>query len=198
MALIRVSAPAVLPVSLAEAKATLNVVGGDDDSLLSSMIGEATAAYDGPEGTLGRCLISQVWKYTLDRFLIGEIRLPLAPHIAVSSVAYVDPAGATVTLDPAAYRVSGLGSMPGARLAPAIGTSWPVTARVPDAVEVTFTAGFGTTAADVPPDVKRLILGTVGTLYLQRETTVISQMRPVAMPDYDAIVDRYRAPWFAP
>jgi uncharacterized phiE125 gp8 family phage protein len=182
---------------LAEVKSTLAVSGADDDVMLTQMIEAATAAYDGPDGALGRCLISQTYRWTLDRFLIAEHRLPLAPHIAVSSVAYVDPTGATVTLDPSKYRVSGLGATSGARIAPALNTSWPETARVPDAVEMTFVAGFGATAADVPHDIRRLILGTVGSLYLQRESTLISQMRPVAMPDYDAVIDRWRAPWFA-
>lgn len=201
MALIRTVAPAAMPVTLAEAKAHANVIGDHDDALITDMIAAAVQAYDGPAGTLGRCLIAQSWRLTLDEFPArgAAIALPLPPVSAVSSVSFVDPAGATVTMSPSAYRVTGLGSMSAARISPAIGaSSWPTAARAPDAVEIVFVAGFGPTAADVPQDLRRLILATVATLYLQRESTVISQMRPVEMPDYDAVIDRYRAPWFAP
>lgn len=201
MALTRITPPAIQPVTLSEAKAHAAIIGTDDDVLVTSMIEAATAAYDGPAGTLGRCLIAQSWRLTLDEFPArgAAIALPLPPVSAVSSVSFVDPAGATVTMSPSSYRVTGLGSMSAARVSPAIGaSSWPVAARAPDAVEIVFVAGFGPTAADVPADIRRLILGTTATLYLQRESTVVSQLRPTSMPDFDEIVDRWRAPWFSP
>jgi uncharacterized phiE125 gp8 family phage protein len=112
MALTIITAPATTPVSLAEAKAHLNVDHTDDDTLIQLIIEAATAHCDGPVGFLGRALVSQQWQLTLDEFPENEIKIPLPPLIAVNSIEYDDVDGAEQTVDPTTYTVD-LTSEPG-------------------------------------------------------------------------------------
>jgi uncharacterized phiE125 gp8 family phage protein len=138
--LILIEPPTALPITLAEAKAVARLDGLDEaeDAVVMSCVRTAVDHLDGAQGVLGRCLIRQTWRLTLDCFP-AVIRLPLPPLAEVISVEYVDPAGVMQTLDPADYTVAGIGSDGSIR--PAIGKSWPATQGVPEAVQVTFAAG---------------------------------------------------------
>ena len=63
MALVLTAAPAVEPVSLAEAKAHLRVDSDHEDALIAQLI---VAARIFVERTLGLALIAQSWSYFLD------------------------------------------------------------------------------------------------------------------------------------
>jgi hypothetical protein len=60
-----------------------------------------------------------------------------------------------------------------ARLTPIYGGSWPQTQDVINAFTVRFTAGYGTTAASVPYDVKAAIKLLIGHLYENREAVIV-------------------------
>ena len=94
MILTRFAAPSVTPVSLTEAKAHLNVIGSTDDAIVQIYLDAAVSHLDGAEGTLGRCLVTQTWDYTIDAFPL-VITVPLPDMASVSSISYVDTAGAT-------------------------------------------------------------------------------------------------------
>ncbi|RHZ98858.1 phage gp6-like head-tail connector protein [Cereibacter sphaeroides] len=154
----QITPPTELPVPLAEAKARLRIDHNEDDAILETYIRAATERLDGPNGYLGRAITPQVWEITLDRFT-GPIRLPLPPCREVTSVAYVAADGSTVTLDPAAYIVAGLGSDEGAVIHPA--TGWPATATHPEAVTVRFSCGYTT----VPEPIRMAILERLSQSY---------------------------------
>lgn len=187
-----VTAPAEEPVSLAEAKAHLRVDIADDDTLISGLI---VAARQQVETRLRRALVTQTWDLFLDYFPgrwhwhrsghvgqqlgsdptaaychRGAFRLPMPKLQSVTSIAYVDTAGTTRTLDPSAYRVAA--GTPG-RIAPAYGLYWPPTRPEIDAVTIRFVGGYGAATA-VPECIRRGMLLYVGHLYLHREevTTV--------------------------
>ena len=145
--LVRITAPAVEPVTLAEVKAHCAIDDPAHDGLLAELIAAATGRLDGAAGLLGRCLITQAWRYTFARFPSGEIILPLPPCQSVDAITYTDPAGAAQVLPAADYRVSGLGGTTTARIRPAPGTTWPSTGDDPEAVAVSFTAGYGAAPA---------------------------------------------------
>jgi uncharacterized phiE125 gp8 family phage protein len=140
MSLVLITPPAALPISLAEAKAIarLDDLDATEDPVIVGYIRGAVAHLDGADGILGRCLIRQTWRLTLDCFPV-VFELPLPPLADVVSVEYVDPAGAQQTLDPADYIVAGIGS--NGTIRPALGKSWPSTQAVPEAVQITFAAG---------------------------------------------------------
>lgn len=81
--------------------------------------------------------------------------IPMSPLASVDAIEYIDAAGVTQTLDPAAYKVDA-DSEP-ARVLPAYGRAWPSTRQEINAVRMTFTLGYGA-AAVVPKGIKAAII----------------------------------------
>jgi uncharacterized phiE125 gp8 family phage protein len=143
-------------VTLAEAKAALRIDDTRFDAEIPRLLASAVRQ---AETELRRALLTQTWALTLDRFPgHGMIELPFG-CTSVSSVQYVDDAGATQTLASGGY-VTDTTRAPG-RLFRADGTTWPTTKVRPNAVTLTLVCGFGNAAA-VPADIKDWIVAHVG------------------------------------
>jgi len=156
----------------------LRVTNGSlEDDHITRLI--ETAVEAGEAATL-RAFMPQTWTLTLDRFPRGEIVLAPPPLIAVTSIAYVDPEGAPQTLNgsPAEYQVVPSGERTKARLLPLVGQRWPATRSQPNAVTVTFDAGYALDESVSPPAVtvpERFLNGVrlmVGELYKLRTLSV--------------------------
>lgn len=137
--------PTTTPVTLAEAKADLQVIQSSDDGKIQAAVDAAVSHLSGVNGTLGRALAKQTFELTLDRFPCSRLSLPLPPLASVESVKYVDTANVLQTLAPSAYVVD-TQSEPGGLL-PVAG--WPATAPTWGAVTIAFTAGYDTTPAAI-------------------------------------------------
>lgn len=186
--LTRITPPAQLPVSIEEAKSHLAVIGSSDDMLLYRLIASAVSALDGPDGKLGRCLISQTWQLSLPG-LVGNIRLPIPPVSAVSQIFYTPSAGSTVTLDPDDYVVVGIGSTDSCIVSPK--TRWPVA----KAGTIEFVAGFGDDAESVPEDIRSAILAAVGSGYAWRESSISGNVLSTN-PEIADVIHRWRVRGF--
>ena len=182
-----VTAPATLPVTLAEAKAQCRVDHSDEDALLNRLIGAATAYLDGRTGILGRCLITQTWELVLDGFPADAIEIPLGPVQSVVSVTYVDTAGGTQTVAASDYYVDT--SSLSAWVAPEI--TWPQTLQAPNVMRVQFVAGYGAAPANVPEPIRHAILLLVGHWYQHRETVSPGPTASVPMA-FDALIAPFR------
>ena len=182
MILTLVTPPATLPLSLSDMKLHARIDVTDDDSLVSGFIKAATERLDGRDGSLGICLITQTWKLSLDGFP-SEISIPLRPCQSIDSITYLDGTGTLQTLAALGYRATGLGSMDGARIASAYGTSWPATIAVADAVTITFTAGFGSTSASIPEPLRLAVAMRAAHLYEHRESVTDSDGYTRVTPD---------------
>jgi uncharacterized phiE125 gp8 family phage protein len=146
MALIRLVAPEVTPLSLTEVKAHLRVDGTDQDSVIQMYLDAATAYVDGEWGYLGRALVTQTWRLTIDTFPCAEIKIPLPPLQSISSVGYFDSAGDFQTLaEDVDYFVDDQ-SEPG-WITPM--TTWPTTLDAINSVRIEFIAGYAGTSS--PP-----------------------------------------------
>jgi len=171
-ALILKTAPTVEPVSSAEAKAHLRVDISTDDTYIGTLI---TAAREAAENYTGRAFITQTWEYYLTTFAtcgreFNEIILPKAP-LQSAIVTYTDTDGVSQTLSSALYTVDAKGEE--GRIVPAYGQAWPSTRWVPNAVKITFIAGYGDAGTAVPAAIKQAILLMVGQYYEQREDLII-------------------------
>lgn len=135
------------------------------------------AHLDGVDGILGRALITQTWQMKLKRFPIGKgaITIPLPPLQAVTSIEYVDGDGDELTLDSNLYQVVNRGKHK-SRITPAWGQTWPSTRDQEDAVTVTFVAGYGDAASDVPVSLINAGLLLVADLYGHREAQSFGSM----------------------
>ena len=149
------TAPNADLVATAIMKNFLRVDADDENALIDSLVDAATAHLDGPNGILGRALITQVWNLSLDRFPVYSatnpweaISIPLPPLQSVQSITHVDTAGATQTLASSVYTVD-IASQPG-RVYPAYNQEWPEVRDIPNAVTIQFTAGYGDAASNVP------------------------------------------------
>lgn len=164
--------PAVEPITLAEAKLHIHVDTTDEDTLHTDMI---VAAREDCEGITGRQFIHATWKEYFDRFPSSEILLSRPPlssgETPITSITYVDVDGDEQTWTASLYQVDAV-SEP-ARIKPVDSESWPSTqGNTYNAVTVTFVAGYGAAASDVPPTFKQAILLLVGLWHRDREAWV--------------------------
>lgn len=203
------------PISLDDAKLHLRVDGTGEDGLIGSMI---TSARTSCERRMQRSILAQSWKLTqsnfahpwLDRHRVygvaelvnpnwylarchdapDSIVLPHPPIRAVTSVTYLDTTMQRVTLDPSAYRLAIVGETL-ALLRP-VGGPWPQTAREPDAVIVTYDAGWDD-PKQIPAPVISWIKLRLGALYENREEFSAGQPVP-ELGFADGLLDPYSIP----
>lgn len=184
---VRQTPPAVEPVSLSEIKAHLAVDTSADDALLTAMIGEAREEI---EQMSGLAMISQTWRMTIDRWpggrqewwdgvrdgsiselfgpaSAGKLSLPVYPLISVQAVTVYDEASNATSVNIANTFDIDTQSRPG-RLGLKYGATWPIALRPTNAIQIDYTAGFGTVAGAVPGPLKLAIKVLVAYLYSHR------------------------------
>ena len=161
----RITPPSDDPVTLAQARDHLHIEHELDDAKLLDFIPAATAHAE--EVELRRALVTQTWELYLDAFPENAIEIPRPPLQSVTSVKYLDTAGALQTLAVTTDYLVDLYELPGLVL-PAVGKSWPATQAVPNAVTVRFVAGYGD-PDDVPVHLRQGLLLLIGHWYENRE-----------------------------
>lgn len=204
-------APATEPVTRAEAKLHARIDGTADDDLIDSLV---VAARELVERLTGRALITQTWTLTMDAWPgssgddwwdgvregpIGmaeadEVDIRKAPFIAISSVATIaeSDGSATAWASSNYYAVkdpSGFG-----RLVKKSGVVWPlITAgntRMRGGIVITFTAGYGAGASNVPMALRQAIKDLVAHWYENREAS--GEGRQNVPMKTAAIIQQYR------
>jgi uncharacterized phiE125 gp8 family phage protein len=186
--------PTSEPLSLSEAKLHLRVDGDDEDELIGSLI---TAAREYCETSTNRQFVTATFVGKLDEFPTElengwyEITLPRPPLQSVSSITYVDTAGATQTLSAGVYAADT--SIEPGRVRLAYNQTWPTIRTQPNAISITFVAGYGD-AADVPESIRAAMKLILGHLYANREAVNVGNIVnefPIAV---DALLSRYSLP----
>lgn len=158
-----ITAPVVEPVTLAEARDHLRATSNAEDWLIQGWI---IAARRRAEALTHRALVTQTWDWYRDAFPAWEMEVPFGRLQSVTSVSYIDAAGATQVLAGAKYLVDAK-SDPG-RLTPAYGEVWPSTRAQMNAVTVRFVCGYGL-ADKVPWEIRAAMLLMIGHLFKNRE-----------------------------
>jgi len=156
------------PVTLTEAKLQCRVESGvsEDDALITSLI---IAARNYIEGVTSRSLITQTWELVLDTFpSAGEIKLYKEPILTITDVTTYDEDDASTVMSTSAYRFDKYRG----RITLVDGYSWPSDLRSHNAVIITFTAGYGAAASNVPQAIKQAALLLVAHWYVNREAVV--------------------------
>lgn len=187
MGLTLVTAPASEPLTTAEAKSHLRVDSSDDDTLIDAFVKSARQYV---EEDLGRALITQTWDYTIDAFPSdgSAIHLPRPPLQSVTSISYVDTAGATQTVSSGDYIVN-TGKRKG-EVTLAYGAAWPATRTQASAVTIRFVAGYGAASA-VPESIRTALRLVVGDLYSNREASIVGTIH-TDNPAVNALLGPYR------
>lgn len=127
-----------------------------DDAQITAYIAAVQAGIDGPTGWLGRSLGEQVLEITRAGFCRG-IPLPYAPVLSMESVKYRDPNGVEHTVTDTNYRATVDTLIFGA------GYAFPATECAPDAVTISYKAGYA--ASDVPASAKQAVI--IGVQHLK-------------------------------
>jgi uncharacterized phiE125 gp8 family phage protein len=194
MAYKQLAAPAIEPLTLADAKRQLNVDQDfTDDDLVIARITAAARQY--AETRTRSSFITQQWSLVLDAFpgywsSQGLVLLEHGPVQSIDSITYLDMAGTVQTMPPADYAADLSGVF--GRVGPKFGQVWPVTLPQIGAVTVNFTAGYGATAASVPEGLVHWIMLRIGSLYAIREDVVTERGVTVAkVPFFDGLLDDY-------
>jgi uncharacterized phiE125 gp8 family phage protein len=149
------------------------------------------AAREHVEAYCRRALLSQTWKLVLDAFPCDDfLRLPRPPLQSVTSVKYIDGSGVQQTWASTNYVVD-TASLPG-RVRLAYGISWPFVRTQPNAVEITYIAGYGDAPEDVPESLKHGLKLWVGNLYENREPLVTGTIAVKLPMSVEALLGPYR------
>jgi uncharacterized phiE125 gp8 family phage protein len=176
-----VTGTSTLVVTLDEAKTALriNLTDTSEDALITRLIYTATSYF---ELVTGRDLINKTYKCYLNTFPVFNsgyapitysgynpalgITILKSKLQSVTSIKYYS-GGVQLTWDPANYYITDNTDYAGIYLAP--DSNWPsdIDNRL-QSVMITFVAGYGATASDVPYDIKQALLQYICYLYENR------------------------------
>jgi uncharacterized phiE125 gp8 family phage protein len=185
MTLFRTTAPAVEPVTVADAKAQLRIGHDSEDDLIAGLI---RAAREEVEARTGLALVSQNWRLAVDRWpRFGRVALLRFPVIEILSVTVYGTEGEAALVDPATYEVD-VASRP-ARLYFA---TRPEPARIMNGIEIDFSAGFGADADGVPERLKRAVLVLVAHWYEFRAGFGAGDQPVSIPPQFDRLISSWR------
>lgn len=177
--LIRHTAPAVEPVTLAEAKAHCRVDTTDDDAYLATLV---SAARTYVEDILDITMITTVWEARYDAFPLWELVLPRPPMAAQTvTVIYRDEGGVNQTITSVAGFQADPHVTPG-RIYPLYNGVWPAVRGDENSVTVRWTAGYGASGASCPPTLRHLILILVAHWYANREPVTQANLQLQNIP----------------
>jgi uncharacterized phiE125 gp8 family phage protein len=190
----RMSGPVEALLSLQDVKKNLGVKHSDDDEMLQRLIGTVTEFLDGPFGCLGQSLVTQVWRCAWSRPPCGnyKLRLPCGPVQQIESASYHDYDGNQHEIDISKLWLLRRSSE--VRVFPGTGFSWPSMSDHPEALSITFTAGYGS-ASDVLSDIKHAAHLLVGNWYDHREPVVVGTIASELPWSVETLIDKHRVGW---
>lgn len=157
-------APATEPVCITDVKEQLSIDDDSDDQMLIRFIETARRIL---EKRSWSAFITQTFVTRFDNCFPPEFWLPHWPLQSVSSVTYLDNNGDSQTLASSQYTTD-IYTRPG-NIVPAYNVTWPITRSVANAVTLTYVAGHGDEATDVPSPIRDAIVSYVGFLYCSRD-----------------------------
>ena len=179
------------PVTLAEAKAHLNIEHDDDNTLITALIASATDYIERltdiqfitgnvtlkldkfPSGA--EFYTGHDWRPTLnDAETYNSIRLTKSPVISIGSITYLDTAGASQTLSTDVYALDITKAV--GRVHLKYNQSWPDIRGDVNGITITYSAGYGVDGSTAPDSLKSAIKLLVGHWHENREAAVQGQV----------------------
>jgi uncharacterized phiE125 gp8 family phage protein len=162
------------PITLAQARLHLKLdTSGSppshpDDTLVTALI---AASRESAEKYTGLAIANQTYTLTLDRFPDAEINLQISKVNSITSISYVDTNGATQTFSSTKYTLDNVTKPSVINLN--YNEKWPDTRQQPNAVTVTFNAGYTDNVSPntnpIPKSINQAMLLNIGHLYANRE-----------------------------
>lgn len=188
MSITQTVAPSVEPVLTADQKTWMRVDGSDEDTLIGSLAAAARAYI---EMATSRQCITATWVLKMDNFPAGDIVLPIFPLQSITSIKYYDNNDVQQTWTSSLYDVDT--AMEPGRVRPASGEDYPSAVRGhSDDIEITFVAGDGDAASDVPDGIKAAINILAANWFENRESNTPIGLTPVPM-SLESLIWQYRS-----
>lgn len=187
MSSILLTAPAIEPVSLADAKAYLRIEHDDDDDTLAALIAGARIHV---ETQTRRALITQSWRLIRDAWPAdGRIAIAPVPLRALTAARVYRPDGSTQALDVAVFIADTAGapatlSFPSGAL--------PAPGRVVAGIELDVEIGYGAAPGDVPEPLRQAIRILVAHWYENRGLAAVGHEIAVLPATASALIMPYR------
>ncbi|QDV24390.1 head-tail connector protein [Aureliella helgolandensis] len=171
-------------VTLEKARANCSVDGDEHDDMLADLLEEARSYF---EDRTGCSLTTTTWEMTIDAFPRSKwLNLPRWPLQSVESITYTaaDGSEATIAAEEIAIRK---GDDDRGRIALKDWAGWPETKATPDAVRISFKAGWADPQA-VPRKWNRALLMLISWWFEQREGAILGGANTVPL-GIDALID---------
>jgi uncharacterized phiE125 gp8 family phage protein len=183
---ILLTAPAVEPVSLDEARAFLRVETHDDDEVIAALIASSRIHV---ETETRRALITQSWRIVLDAWPAdARIGVLPAPLQALSAARIYDFDNHAQEIDVAALVVDR-----GASALIVAPWALPAPGRIAAGIELDVTAGYGDDTTDVPEALRQAMRLLLGHWYDNRGVVAPGPSQVAAMPEtVAALIAPYR------
>ena len=179
------TAPLIEPISVDEVKLFARIDGTDEDTLLQGFI---KAVREAMENYLGRALIEQTIKMTMDHWPDNPVKLPMPPLISVTQIVTLDEDDTETVYSTDSYYVHTL-TTPGQIVIKHGATPPTNTDRYYGGYRVDYKAGYGTSTADVPQSIREAMKLWCSIYY---ETRTLTEIPP---NEVLSIIDRnYRIP----
>lgn len=183
------TAESTYPITLAEAKADLNILHTDDDTYITSLIIQVSESFERHTWT---SLISRTYTAKFKRFPYwqGEVmKLRFPPLISVQSITYLETDGTPIVWNASNYEVVIDRDVGYIRLA--FEKDYPVDVRDhQDSITVEFTAGYADADA-VPNAIKKTLLMWVTHWYTLREPIIAGTTVAEVPKTLEWLIDRY-------
>lgn len=183
------------PISIIDVEDQTRTTLADEVSAVNRFI---AAVRQKGEAVTRRALVEKQLTLTLDAFPSGRnpIVIPNPPLKSINTIKYIDLNGVEQTLDPLAYRVVFSTTEPQmySYVIPLYGLNWPTALQDLAVVNINYTCGY--TPENCPDAIKQWMLLNVGSLYENREETIVGnridsvELKTLA----DSLIENYRIP----
>ena len=156
-----ITQPSIEPITIDEAKLHCRIDGIEDDTLVGNLI---TASRQYCEKWQSRSYIETTIEVKYDSFGCNMV-LPVLDVMSIDSIKYYDTNNELQTLSSSIYELDNN------TIIASYNQSFPLTRGFSNSVIVTYKAGYGDAASDVPNITKQAIYLMIGHLYENREAT---------------------------
>ncbi len=155
------ASPSVEPVTLAEIKSFVRITTGVEDSIINALI---TSARITAEKYCNRAFIERTFELFTDFPPMAQsLEFPLSPISVITKVSSFAKDDTETVFNVSNYHTDLVGVPP--RIVLKESGTWPTNTRNTNGFKVTFTAGYGDAASDVPASIKDAIKVIVAHLW---------------------------------
>jgi len=174
MSLKLITAPVLEPITLQEAKDWIRYEDSLQNDAITSLIKTARREVEAWTNVI---LIDSVYEYYVNRFT-NKIKFPISTvQSSGLVVTYQDTADVEQTVDSSVYGLDNVSAI-NELFEKVNGAQWPCDViQEPNAVKISFTAGFGALQSDVPDDAKTVIKLMVSYMFINRESYDLQEFK---------------------